>query len=63
IDKWESEKKFTEFINYAKVNQYRNFSGVRIEDDIVVTSNGCRVLGKPIPKTIEEVEAVASEKI
>jgi len=63
IDKWQSEKKFTEFINYAKVNQYRNFSGVRIEDDIVVTNNGCRVLGKPIPKTVDEVEAVASDKI
>ncbi len=63
IDKWEGEKKFTEFINYAKVNQYRKFSGVRIEDDVVVTKTGCRVLGKPIPKTVDEVEEVASEKV
>ncbi|MEW6508750.1 MAG: aminopeptidase P family protein [Bacteroidota bacterium] len=63
IDKWQNEKKFTEFINYNMVNKYRNFSGVRIEDDIVVTNNGCRVLGKPIPKTIEEIEEVASNKI
>lgn len=63
IDKWESEKKFTEFINYKKVNQYRTFGGIRIEDDIVVTKKGCRVLGKPIPKTVEEVETLASDKI
>lgn len=63
IDKWQSEKKFTEFINYKKVNQYRSFGGIRIEDDIVVTKNGCRVLGKPIPKAVEDVEAVASDKI
>lgn len=63
IDKWQSEKKFNEFINYSNVNKYRKFSGVRIEDDIVVINNGCRVLGKPIPKTVEEVEEVASDKI
>ncbi len=63
IDKWEKEKKFTEFINYSKVNTYRDFGGIRIEDDIVVTKNGSRVLGKPIPKAVEDVEAVASDKI
>ena len=63
IDKWQSEKKFTEFINYKRVNQFRSFGGIRIEDDIVVTKNGCRVLGKPIPKAVEDVEAVASDKI
>jgi len=63
IDKWQKEKKFTEFINYSKVNQYRSFGGVRIEDDVVVTKKGSRVLGKPIPKAVEDVEAVASDKI
>jgi Xaa-Pro aminopeptidase len=57
IDIWKSEKKFEEFINYQKVDEYRNFGGIRIEDDILVTPNGCRVLGKPIPKTVEEVES------
>jgi len=63
IDKWQREKKFTEFINYKKVNEYRTFGGIRIEDDVVVTKKGSRVLGKTIPKTVEDVEAVASDKI
>jgi len=33
-------------------------SGIRIEDDILITDNGCRVLGKPIPKTVKEIEEV-----
>ncbi len=58
IDMWKSEKKFTEFINYDKVENYKGFGGVRIEDDIVVTDSSCRVLGNnTIPKEIEEVEA------
>ena len=57
IDLWKSGKKFTDFINYDKLDAYREFGGVRIEDDILVTASGCRVLGKPIPKTIEDIEA------
>ena len=63
IDKWKAEKKFTNFINYKKVESYRYAGGIRIEDNIVVTRNGCRVLGKPIPKTVEDVEEMASNKI
>ena len=58
IDLWKKENKYSEFINYQKVEEYRNFGGIRIEDDILVTSGGCRVLGKPIPKTVAEVEAI-----
>ncbi len=56
IDKWQKEKINTNFINFNKVNKYRKFGGIRIEDDILVTKTGHRVLGKPIPKTIKEVE-------
>ena len=62
IDMWQKENKFSTFINYDKVNEYRDFSGIRIEDNCLVTANGNEVLGPPIPKTIEEVESVRKGK-
>jgi Xaa-Pro aminopeptidase len=56
IDMWRKEGKFTDFINYDKVETYKDFGGIRIEDDILVTETGYRVLGKPIPKTVAEIE-------
>lgn len=61
IDKWMAEKKHPLFINYDKVNTYRDFGGVRIEDNVLVTKDGCRVLGKPIPKTVEEIENIVGK--
>jgi Xaa-Pro aminopeptidase len=60
IDQWRSENKFSEFINYDRVEEYRNFGGIRIEDDILVTEDGHRIFGKPIPKTVHEVESLTS---
>ena len=57
IDKWRKAGKFAAFIDYEKVETYRDFGGVRIEDNVLVTADGRRVLGKPIPKTVAEVEA------
>jgi Xaa-Pro aminopeptidase len=56
IDKWRSEGKFTDFINYDKVGAYRDFGGIRIEDDVLVTTDGHKILGQPIPKTVKEIE-------
>ncbi len=58
IDKWIKEDKHTEFIDFDRVNEYRDFGGIRIEDDVLVTEEGCRVLGKPIPKTVTELEEI-----
>jgi Xaa-Pro aminopeptidase len=58
IDKWKSEGKHKEFINYTKVDKWRDFGGVRIEDNVLITEKGHKLLGKPIPKTIEALEAV-----
>jgi Xaa-Pro aminopeptidase len=58
IDIWKSENKLAEFINYDVVETYKDFGGIRIEDDVLVTSGGYRVLGKPIPKTVAEVEEI-----
>jgi len=58
IDQWKSEGKHKEFINYTKVDKWRDFGGVRIEDNVLITEKGHKLLGKPIPKTIEAIEAV-----
>ncbi len=63
IDEWKAENKNAEFINYDLLESYKDFGGIRIEDDILVTDTGHRVLGKPIPKTIEEIEATMANKL
>ncbi len=63
IDKWSSEGKFKDFINYNIAESWKSFGGIRIEDDILVTSDGCRVLGKPIPKTVAEIEHTMSSPV
>ncbi|MBL4561528.1 MAG: aminopeptidase P family protein [Labilibaculum sp.] len=56
IDMWKAEKRFEQFINYDKVEQYKDFGGCRNEEDFLITANGARLLGKPIPKNIADVE-------
>lgn len=57
IDKWKSEGKHRDFICYDKLESYRDFGGIRIEDDILITETGCRVLGeKIIPYHSHDVE-------
>lgn len=60
LERWALEKKYEQFINYPKALQYKDFGGIRIEDDILVTDIGCKVLGNPIPKTIHEIEMIMS---
>lgn len=50
MEKWKAEKRFAEFINYDKALTYSNFGGIRIEDDIVITQSGCRILGMEVKK-------------
>lgn len=56
IDLWRKENKFKEFILYDKLDAYLDFGGIRVEDDVLVTNNSYKVLGKPIPKTVSEIE-------
>lgn len=56
IDLWKSENRFTEFLNYDKINEYRDFGGCRNEEDFLITEDGYQLLGKPLPKTIKDVE-------
>lgn len=60
IDIWEAEGKHKDFIEYSALKSYREFGGIRIEDNVLITTDdiGHKVLGNPIPKTIQEVEAL-----
>jgi Xaa-Pro aminopeptidase len=60
IDRWQAEGKHSRFIHYGKLEAFRHFGGIRIEDDVLITPDGCRILGPYIPKTIAEVETLAS---
>lgn len=56
IDRWASEGKFKDFINYNRLQDFRNEGGCRIEDNYLITDSGARMLGPQVPRTIEEVE-------
>lgn len=58
IDKWRAEGLHKEFINYDLLETYKDFGGIRLEDDILITDTGCRVLGERIiPYHADDVEA------
>jgi Xaa-Pro aminopeptidase len=60
INLWKSEGKFKQFINYGKIADYMSIGGIRIEDNVLITEKGHKLLGKPIPKTVKEIEIVCS---
>jgi len=58
IDRWKAERKFEDFINYELLDTYRDFGGIRIEDNFLITDSGSHLLGKYLPKTLKEIEAL-----
>ncbi|WP_298638838.1 aminopeptidase P family protein [uncultured Prevotella sp.] len=58
IDEWRAKGLHKDFINYEKLETYKDFGGIRIEDDLLITKDGCRFLGKELipyhPKDVEE---------
>lgn len=61
IDRWKAANICTNFINYNRLETYKDFGGIRIEDDLLITKDGCRVMGdRRLPSTPDEVEAEAN---
>lgn len=60
IESWKAEGKFTDFISYGQLEKYMSIGGIRIEDNILITAGGHKVLGRPIPKTVREIEELCS---
>lgn len=62
IEKWKSEKTDQGFVNYSKLESYYDFGGIRLEDDVLVTANGARRLGKErLPISPDDVEAAMAK--
>lgn len=62
IDDWKSKGHCKDFINYDLLETYKDFGGIRIEDDLLITANGCRFLGdKRIPYHTADVENYMAE--
>ena len=61
MDQWKSENHLVQFLNYTEIEKFRNFGGLRNEEDFLITEDGARRLGKALPLTIEGVEAVRAQ--
>ena len=58
IDEWKAKKHCAEYLNFDKLETYKDFGGIRIEDDVLITKDGCRFIGKDrIPYHPKDVEA------
>ncbi|MEO9965666.1 MAG: aminopeptidase P family protein [Reichenbachiella sp.] len=63
IDRWKAENKYTDFLNYDRLETYKSFGGIRIEEDFVITPSGADLLGKPVAKTVNDVEEIRKEAL
>lgn len=64
IDEWRANGHCKEFLNFDKLETYKDFGGIRIEDDVLITKDGCRFLGqKRIPYHPQELEAFMENRI
>lgn len=64
MDKWRGEGVFADFIVWDEIFKFRNFGGIRNEEDFLMTESGARRLGTKVkPKTVAEVEAVRKQAL
>ena len=60
IEKCKAENLYTDFVNYNKLESFKNFGGIRVEDAFVITKNGSKLLGEPLAINCDAVEALRS---
>jgi len=58
IDQWRADRRLTDFLDYDRIEAWKDFGGIRNEENALITADGHRILGKRKPLTIEDVEAV-----
>jgi Xaa-Pro aminopeptidase len=58
IEKWKNENINKDFINFKKVKEYMDFGGIRLEDDILVTHTGSKIIGERVPINPDEIEEI-----
>ncbi len=63
IDQWRAEGLHRDYIVYDEVEKFKDFGGIRIEDDYMITADGARLLGGHVPKTIEDVESLRASAL
>ena len=60
MDLWRSQRHCAEFLDFDELDRWRDFGGVRNEEDFLITTDGARRLGPPKPMTVAEVQALRS---
>ena len=63
IQKWKMEGTGGDFVNYSALEQYHDFGGIRLEDDLLITADGARRLGtRRLPVTSSEIEEIMARE-
>jgi Xaa-Pro aminopeptidase len=63
IDQKRGDATFQRFINFELLDTYRDFGGIRIEDDFIITEHGSQLLGEPLAKSVAEIEAIRRQAL
>jgi len=61
IDQWRSKGHNSAFINFDNVDKYRSFGGIRNEEDFLITETGYELLGKPKPKSVDDIYSIRAK--